>query len=105
METEEEICVALLHDVVEDTPWPLGYLREAGFPKSVTDAVALLTHHPGVPYFDYVEKIRKNPIARRVKLADLEHNSDLGRLDNPTEKTRERREKYLKAIEILKREL
>lgn len=105
METEEEVCAALLHDVVEDTPWTLGRLREEGFSPKVVDAVFLLTHHPSVPYFDYVEKIRTNPIARRVKLADLEHNSDPNRLDNPTEKDKERREKYLKAIEILKKEL
>ena len=105
METEEEVCAALLHDVVEDTPWTLGRLRAEGFPPKVVDAVFLLTHHPSIPYFEYVERIRTNPIARRVKLADLEHNSDLGRLDNPTEKDRERREKYLKAMEILKREI
>lgn len=104
MQTEAEVCVALLHDVVEDTPWTLHHLREAGFPETVVQAVHLMTHHPGTPYFEYVERIRQNPIARRVKLADLEHNSDPHRLDNPTKKDKERREKYLKAIEILKRE-
>ena len=76
---EYAICVALLHDVVEDTDWTLERLSEL-FPDAVVQAVALLTHDPDVPYRAYLEPIRKNPLARRVKLADLEHNSDFTRL-------------------------
>ena len=101
MDTEETVCVALLHDVVEDTDYTLEDLIAMGFPKPVTDALALMTHDENVPYLDYVAKLKYNPIARQVKLADLKHNSDLTRLDRIDEKALERVEKYRKAMELL----
>lgn len=102
MDTEEAVTAALLHDVVEDTDYTLEDLRSMGFPDTVTDALALLTHDPSVPYMEYVERLKSNPIARSVKLADLTHNSDLSRLPVVTEKDLERVEKYRKAIKLLK---
>lgn len=101
MKTEETTIVALLHDVVEDSDYTLEDLKEFGFSGAVIDAVALMTHADDVEYMDYVRKIKDNPIAKAVKLADLRHNSDLSRLDEVTEKALNRREKYLKAIELL----
>ncbi len=101
MDTEATVCVALLHDVVEDTDYTLEDLIAMGFPKPVTDALALMTHDENVPYLDYVSKLKDNPIARQVKLADLKHNSDLTRLDRIDEKALERVEKYRKAMELL----
>ena len=101
MDTEETVCVALLHDVVEDTDYTLEDLIAMGFPKPVTEALALMTHDENVPYLDYVAKLKDNPIARQVKLADLKHNSDLTRLDSVDEKALERVEKYRKAMELL----
>ena len=101
MDTEDTVTVALLHDVVEDAEYTLADLAAMGFPETVTDALALLTHEKSVPYFDYVKAIKKNPIARMVKLADLRHNSDLSRLDTVDEKALARQEKYLQAIAIL----
>ena len=103
MKDEFTTCVALLHDVVEDTDITLEDLKDQGFPREVTDAIALMTHNDAVPYLDYVEKIKDNPIARAVKLADLNHNSDLTRLDVVDGKALELVEKYKKAIGILKR--
>lgn len=100
METEAQTCVALLHDVVEDTDITLDELA-ADFPAEVIDALRLMTHDKSVPYLDYVRKIGTNPIAAKVKLADLTHNSDLTRLDAVTEKDLERVEKYKKARMIL----
>ena len=94
METEAEICTALLHDVVEDTPITLNDLRREGFPDEVLDALALMTHDKSVPYMEYVARIRENPVARRVKLADLSHNSNLSRLEEVTEAARKRVRKY-----------
>ena len=102
MDTEEAVTAALLHDVVEDTDYTLEDLRSMGFPDTVTDALALLTHDPSVPYMEYVERLKSNPIARSVKLADLTHNSDLSRLPVVTEKDLERVEKYRKAMKLLK---
>ncbi len=101
MKDEYSTCVALLHDVVEDSETSLNDLIEAGFPKEVTDAIALMTHDERVPYLEYVAEIKNNPIARVVKLADLRHNSDLSRLDKIDEKTNERVKKYEQAILLL----
>ena len=103
METEETVAVALLHDVIEDTDYTLEDLKTMGFPDSGTGALALMTHDDSVPYLDYVAKLKDNPIARAVKLADLRHNSDLSRLDAVDEKALGRVKKYRKAIEILTR--
>ena len=76
MEDEDTTIVALLHDVVEDTSYTLADLAEFGFSPKVIEAIRLMTHEKGMPYMHYVAKIRENPIARVVKLADLRHNSD-----------------------------
>lgn len=80
MEDEVAVCTALLHDVVEDTSITFEDL-EKDFPKEVIDALRLLTHDSQTDYFDYVRKIRTNPVAKAVKLADLAHNSDESRYD------------------------
>lgn len=103
MKTEETTIVALLHDVVEDTDITLEDLKEKGFNKEIIDAIALMTHDDDTDYMDYVREIKKNPIAKAVKLADLRHNSDLSRMDVIDEKVLERRKKYLEAIEILEK--
>ena len=101
MADELTAAAALLHDVVEDTPYTLDDLRSQGFPETVIDALELLTHREGVSYFDYVAAIKLNPIARQVKMADLRHNSDLTRLDVVDSSALARVEKYKKALEIL----
>ena len=101
MEDEESIIAALLHDVVEDTAYSLADLRAMGFPEKALEAVALLTHDPAEPYLSYVARVKENPVARRVKLADLRHNSDLSRIDKVTERDLERVEKYAAAIRLL----
>lgn len=101
MKSEEAVVVALLHDVVEDTDRSLDDIRAQGFPERVIDALALLTHDKATPYFDYVARVKTNPIARAVKLADLEHNADLSRLDKVEEKDKARAEKYRQAVALL----
>ena len=98
MKDEYTTVCALLHDVVEDTDYTLDDLRGMGFPDPVVDALALLTHDPAVPYMDYVKVIATNPIARKVKMADLRHNSDLSRMDEVDEWALKRTEKYKKYL-------
>ena len=103
MDDEISCCVALLHDVVEDTDVTLDELK-AIFPPEVTDAVALMTHRDDVDYFDYVRQIKENPVARKVKLADLAHNSDQSRCigsDLSEERLLWWERKYEKAFAIL----
>ena len=101
MPDEESTVVALLHDVVEDTPYTLEDLAQLGFPPPVLEALKLMTHDPSVPNPDYVARLKPNPIARRVKLADLRHNSDLTRLDRVREEDLRRVRKYAAAIRLL----
>lgn len=101
MNDEYSTCVALLHDVVEDTDITLNDLEKEGFPYEVIEALALMTHIDDVPYFDYVRALKDNSLAKKVKLADLVHNSDLTRLDKVEAKDLERVKKYKQAILIL----
>ena len=105
MDDEVSCTVALLHDVVEDTPITLSDLEQI-FPAQVVEIVRLLTHDEGVNYFDYIREIKKNPIATKVKLEDLKHNSDESRSIG-SNLTQEQllywKTKYAKAKEILLR--
>lgn len=98
VETEEEKIVALLHDTIEDTNITEQDLLNYGFSNKIVEAVKLLTHNKNVPYMDYVAKIKDNELARKVKIADLTHNSDLSRLKEITDKDKKRYEKYQKAL-------
>jgi len=104
MEDEMAVCVALLHDVVEDTSVIFDEL-EKEFPQEVIDALKLLTHDEADTYFEYIAKIKVNSLATRVKLADLEHNSDAARLDGVSGISEERKaslqKRYAKAKKML----
>ena len=101
MNDELSVVCALLHDVVEDTDITLSDLTDMGYPDEVIEVLNLLTHEPSVPYMDYVAKISENPIAKKVKIADLTHNSDNTRLDVIDEYAIKRCEKYKRALELL----
>ncbi len=101
MDSEYAVCVALLHDVAEDTDITLDDLRKEGFPNEVIEALSLMTHDDSVPYMEYIRGLRGNPLAVQVKLADLAHNSDLSRLDVVDDAAKERCEKYHRAMELL----
>ena len=101
METEDEIVVALLHDVMEDTAYTMADLQAIGISQAAQEALLLLTHDDAMPYLDYVRNLKDNPLARKVKLADLHHNSQLSRLDVVRDSDLERRRKYDAARKIL----
>lgn len=101
MDDEESTCAALLHDVVEDGGCGLDDLRAIGMSEAVVEAVRLLMHDPADDYFSYVLALRDDPIASKVKRADLEHNADLSRFERLTSFDMRRRAKYLEAIALL----
>ncbi len=101
MDTEEETCVALLHDVLEDSDFTADDMRDIGMSDTVIETVELLTHDHAVEYFDYIRQVRENPLATKVKRADLEHNADLSRMPRLTSIDMKRRTKYLEALRIL----
>lgn len=72
-----------------------------GFNEEILEAISLMTHSKDVPYMYYVAEIKKNPIAKAVKLADLKYNSNLSRLSIVDEKATKRAQKYREAIKLL----
>lgn len=101
MNDEITTIAALLHDIIEDTPITADELLGMGFPARAVDAVRLLTHDDDVPYDEYISAIKNDPVAMAVKLADLRHNSDISRIEKPSEKDVKRAEKYRRAIAML----
>jgi len=93
--------VAVLHDVLEDTECTYQNLKEIGLNNELIEAIYCLTRQKNEDYMDFIKRCKHNPIARIVKLADLEDNCDLSRIENPTEKDYERVKKYKKAINEL----
>lgn len=92
--------IGLLHDVIEDSD--KYELSDFTFlDEEQVEALKILTHDKSVPYFDYIDKIKANPLARKVKLSDLKDNMNLNRLKEITDKDKERLAKYEKAREIL----
>lgn len=94
METEEAMIVAVLHDVVEDSPLTLDDLRAAGFSDAVVAAIDALSNRAGESYPDFIERLSHNPLAVQVKLGDLQDNMDIRRLPEVGEKDIERLQKY-----------
>ncbi|HLM41536.1 MAG TPA: HD domain-containing protein [Microvirga sp.] len=98
----EAAIAAVLHDVVEDCPaWPASRLAAEGFSPAVMSALDCLTKREGEDYMEFVERCRRDPIARIVKLADLKDNMNLGRISTPTPKDQARIETYKKAVSAL----
>lgn len=91
---EELQCIALAHDLVEDTGTTYAELREIGFTDRIIDGIAALTKVPGETYDEYKVRVKANPDAVRVKMCDLRHNTDVRRLKGVTEKDLARMEKY-----------
>lgn len=85
--TDEELqCIAVGHDLVEDTAVTYRDLRNAGISERIIEGIKALTKERGETYEEYKEKVKANPDAVKVKLADLRHNSDIRRLKGVTEK-------------------
>lgn len=102
LSTMEERIVAVLHDVVEDSEVSLDDLRRDGFSGEILAAVDAVTRRPEESYEEFVARAALNPIGREVKRADLEDNSDLSRIPEPSERDRARVEKYRRALEMLR---
>jgi|ERR1035437_9145483 (p)ppGpp synthase/HD superfamily hydrolase len=89
-----EVC-GLLHDLIEDCPeWSLNHLYCIFKSEQISFIINLLTHQKDISYEDYIRKLKDNPFARAIKLADLEDNMNLLRLKKITDKDLERVKKY-----------
>ncbi|MCW9731918.1 HD domain-containing protein [Avibacterium sp. 20-15] len=98
--TDDELAVAWLHDVVEDTVISLEQIK-AEFGATIANAIDAITKRENEPYEAYLNRVRSNDIARKVKISDLAHNMDLSRLKEVRDKDLKRREKYKKAMAFL----
>ncbi len=93
---DNEKIAAILHDVVEDSDIALEDLLQAGYTPDVIELVRLLTHENGKSYEAYIQRLRPNPSARRIKIADLQDNMNVRRLPQMRQKDLDRLERYHK---------
>jgi Guanosine polyphosphate pyrophosphohydrolases/synthetases len=98
MDTLEEKITAVLHDTVEDTPLTIEDLHRMGFPEPIAVAVETLTRRENEEYEEYIDRVLSNPLAVKVKIADLKDNMDLTRLREVKEHDIIRINKYIKAL-------
>lgn len=98
LDTLELKVIGLLHDTIEDTDVTADYLIEMGIPEDLVKIVELLTKPKGEPYENYLRRVKENPMAKKVKLADLAHNTDASRASGLNEA---RKRKYELAKRIL----
>lgn len=98
---EELMCIAVLHDVIEDTNVTYQDLENAGMSDRVINGVSALTKQRGQTYDEYKIFVKNNADAIKVKMADLRHNSDIRRLKGVTAKDISRVEKYMKFYQEL----
>jgi (p)ppGpp synthase/HD superfamily hydrolase len=103
LESEDARIVAILHDTLEDTDVTSENLRELGYGEHIITALEHLTKQKGESYETFVNRAAQNPLAKQVKLADLEDNMDVRRLSSVSPKDAERLAKYCKAWNQLKK--
>ena len=101
-ETEIERMVAVLHDVVEDTSVTMEDLRAAGFGDEVLVPLDCVTQRKGESYEQFIARAGSHPVARKVKIADIEDNMDIRRLPAITPKDAARLERYIQHYHQLK---
>ena len=101
VKSDDATIVAVLHDIIEDTDVTEEDLLNAGLSKHIVDAIVILTRSRDEDYMDYVKNLSSNPLAKEVKLADLQHNMDLRRLSTLKERDLDRNRKYQIAYHYL----
>lgn len=100
--TEEEKIAGVLHDVVEDSDWTFEALEAEGFSQEIIEALKCVTKlSENENYDDFIERVKKNPLAVAVKINDLTDNMDIRRLPYLSDKDIKRLKKYLKAYKKL----
>jgi len=97
MESDEEMAVALLHDVIEDSEMSEQDLLNEGIPTKVVEAVKCLTKGSGEDYDEFISRVSKNELASEIKIVDIEDNINILRLKTLSEKDLERIAKYHRA--------
>jgi (p)ppGpp synthase/HD superfamily hydrolase len=104
METEMEMSAALLHDVIEDSEITAQDLLDEGIPAEVVEAVRCLTKNENEEYMAFIARAKRNKLAAKVKMADIEDNIDVLRLASLNEYDLARIQKYHAAWHFLNEE-
>ena len=91
----------LSRESTRDTGWTVDQLDQEGFPKEIIDAIDAISRREEEEYIDYIERVQGNEIAMRVKLADLEDNINIHRLNNIYNGGSDRLNRYMTAYDIL----
>ncbi|BAU40057.1 hypothetical protein [Ralstonia phage RSP15] len=91
---EEVQCMAVGHDLIEDTDMTYQKLREEGMTERIISGIRCLTKLPGETYEEYKARVKSNPDSVLVKMADLTHNSDIRRLKGVRDKDIQRMVRY-----------
>ena len=102
VQTLEEKIVAVLHDAVEDSELTLEDLVKLEFPENLIEAIEAITKRPKEHYQSYLKRVMSNPLALRVKIADMLDNMDMSRISAPTEKDWKRYKKYQETLPLLR---
>jgi (p)ppGpp synthase/HD superfamily hydrolase len=102
VQTLEEKIVGVLHDAVEDSDLTLEDLVKLGFPENLIVAIESITKRPKEHYQSYLKRVMSNPLALRVKIADMLDNMDMSRISAPTEKDWKRYKKYQETLPLLR---
>jgi len=101
MESEKDMIIGVLHDLIEDTPYTLENLREMGYPEDIQEALDSLSKQENEPYEEYINRVKKNPAAVPIKQADLDDHMDIKRFPDLTGHDIQRLRRYMRAIRIL----
>ena len=101
MKTKDERVVAVLHDVIEDTNYTLEDLRKIGYSQKILQSLDYLTKRDEEGYEEFIKRVKHNPLARKIKIGDIEDNLDLGRIKKPKKRDFIHIEKYRRALSEL----
>jgi len=101
LDSESEMIVGILHDVIEDSAWTAEQLREEGFSEEIIEALDCLTKREGESYEDFIDRAMLTPLSRRVKIADLKDNMDLSHIGDLKEQDLSRLARYHSALRVL----
>jgi (p)ppGpp synthase/HD superfamily hydrolase len=102
MTTPDAQIVAVLHDAIEDSDLRLSDLAAQGFPPRLCAALDALTKRAGEAYETYLARVMANPLALRVKIADMTDNCDRTRIPHPTPKDEARLQRYQRTLPRLR---
>ena len=102
MNDETEMVVGVLHDIIEDTHWTAADLEAERFPPEVVRVIRLLSKSNSESYEAFIARLAPDPLARRVKITDLEDNMDIRRVTSLSEEDWARLTKYQQARNALK---